>query len=166
MLVILALSNPTAKAGTGATVLSSGVVYKVVPESAGGAFPLWVTNTAYAQGDMVRVTPTGPRFMCVVPGTSTNVEASYPNGNVDVRDGTSCVWRAAMNKPRRLLVIANDGDGTAYVSDEKATCGIGKGMRLNANGGTAVFCAPGDDVPQGAIYIVSSNATSISHFER
>ena len=141
-------------------------MYKVVPESSGSGYPIWATNTAYAQGDMVSATAAGPIFMCVIPGTSTNVAASRPNGYVDVLDGATCVWRAAMAKPRKMLVIANDGAGTAYVSDYKGTAGLGKGIRLNANGGTVVFCAPGDDVPQGAIYIVSSGATSISHFER
>jgi hypothetical protein len=138
----------------------------LLPESGGSGYPVWQADTAYNQGDMVLATTNGVAYMCVVPGTSSNSATAYPVGMSDFQDGASCVWRVALAKPRRLMVICNDGASTVYLTEFKGASGVGKGIRLNASGGSLVIAAPGDDVPQGAIYASSAGNSSISHYER
>lgn len=163
----LVLSSRPAEAGSGATTLSPSTVYKLLPEAGGSGYPAWETSKAYTNGMMVQSTNNGLNYMCLVTGTSTNDATKAPIGFSDYTEGT-CTWRPALAKPRKLVIICNDGDGTAYVTTEysSAAAGVGKGIRLNGAGGTFVMSAPGDDVPQGAFYVVSATNTSISHIER
>ncbi len=162
----LGLSSLIVSAGSGSTTVAGGTTYKLLPESGGRGYPVWQASTAYAQGDMVLATTNGMAYMCVVPGTSSNSATAYPVGMNDFSDGTSCVWRVALAKPRKLMVVCNDGTGTVYLTEFQGASGVGKGARLNASGGAMVISAPGDDVPQGAIYAISAGASSISHYER
>jgi hypothetical protein len=126
---------------------------------------VWAVSTAYAQGQVVRASNDGLNYMCVVAGTSTNDATKYPNGDIDYTEGT-VTWRPVLNRERKALVICNDGTNVAYLVDYSAAAGQGKGIRLNANGGSFVLYRSADDVPQCDFYIFSAGGTSISHFER
>jgi hypothetical protein len=158
------VSSSLSFAGSGATTVASNTVYKLLPVAGGRGYSTWATNTAYAQGQMVQAPNGGLNYMCLVAGTSTNVSTGFPRGESDYSDGT-CVWRVALNRIRKVLVIVNDGAGIAYLTDYRGDSAIGKGIRLNANGGSLLLTTT-DDVPQGDLYVMSESDTKVSHYER
>lgn len=158
-------SLPRAEAGSGSTTVPADTPTKILAAPGQRGAAEWAISTAYAQGQVVQSPSGGLVYMCVVAGTSTNVATGFPSKDVDCTDGT-VTWRPVLNKERKALVICNDGTNVAYLVDYSAAAGQGKGIRLNANGGSFVLFRPADDVPQGDFYVFSAGGTSIGHFER
>ena len=160
LFTILANSFGQAFTSPEITVNSNTLVMIAGPVAPHGA-AAWVTNTAYAQGAIVRGTGLGLCYFAATAGTSTNNPALGPSGMGRVTDGT-VVWRPCLNSKRTWLSVqdtSTNSSGQAFISDY-----IGGGTNLARavslqGGGSVVMDAPGT-VPQGTVYVISSSNTT------
>ena len=167
-LLTIASSNSFGQAFTSPEIaIASNTLVAIAGPVAPMSAPSWVTNTAYAQGAIVRGTGLGMYYIAIVAGTSTNNSALGPSGMGRVTDGT-VVWRRCLNSRRTWLSVqdtSTNSTGSVFISDY-----IGGGTNL-ANvvslqgGGSVVLDTPGT-VPQGTVYAISSRNTTIVVNER
>jgi hypothetical protein len=166
LFTILANSFGQAFTSPEITISSNTLVAIAGPVSPIGA-AAWVTNTAYAQGAVVRGTGLGLYYFAVTAGTSTNNPALGPSGMGRVTDGT-VVWRPCLNSRRTWLSVqdtSTNSSGVVFISDY-----VGGGTNLARvvalqGGGSVVIDTPGT-VPQGTVYAISSRNTAIVVCER
>jgi len=120
----------------------------------------WAASTAYTYGNVV-TNGQGSAYWCVGAGTSgTSVPTSV---SADVTDNT-VTWRLH-NRTRNQLIIVNDSFATIYLafgynaSTNTGRAG-GKGIRLNANGGTFNAVNSLGYCPQGQVNGIADSAGS------
>ena len=109
----------------------------------------WATNTAYLQGQVVKV-GNHSFYWAVTNGTSHTSGTGPSHGWGDGTDGT-LTWRAMMTRPRKSVVVVNDSTNTVYISIG-FPAEVNKGIRLNGSGGSVSL---GDY--QGRIYAIAGS---------
>lgn len=81
----------------------------------------------------------------------------------EVTVGTSSTLITATSSSRQYLGIVNDGDTAVYINFGNAAQ-LGKGIRLNANGGS--YEVNGENLFMGAVYgIATSTPSDVSFIE-
>jgi hypothetical protein len=114
------------------------------------------TEMELAVGDIVE-TSAGLRYWCVAAGTAALVEPSHADGDAACGDATLRKHHAR----REYLAIANLG-AVALTLGLGDPAVAGKGIVLNAGGGTVEFKRGDGPVPQGKITaIVASGTTDV-----
>lgn len=126
----------------------------VAPTTLRGS-PAWVTNTAYAVGQ--QVTANGSVYVCTTAGTS-HTSGTGPSGLGTATDGT-VTWLRSMERPRRGLILVNDGSDVVYVRiGSAATAGVG--ARLNPNGGSIAYPVGGEACHQDSVWVITTTSAS------
>jgi hypothetical protein len=127
---------------------------------------VWVSNTAYSQGAVVRSQATGPYYFAIVAGTSTNVAARGPVGTGTITDGTVS-WRPCPSKTRKTLIVQDTGTNTAcqlFITDF-ITGGTNMSSVVTLTSGMSVCFDPAE-APQSAVYAISTHNTKITVYDR
>lgn len=106
-----------------------------------------MSNTVYAVGAYAEINDR--IYVCVTAGTSTNTAVTSLAGATGyVQDG-SVVWRAALPKARRGLIVCNTSTNAyLYVNDTGAA---NVGAYLKPDGGSLGL--DGESVPIGAVWV-------------
>lgn len=106
-------------------------------------------------GDIVE-TSTGRRYWCVGAGTASLVEPTHDDGDAANGDATL----RAMHLKREYLALVNHG-AVAVTLGLGDPAEAGKGILLNAGGGSVEFKRGDGPVPQGKITGIAASATSV-----
>ena len=125
--------------------------------------PVWVKNTAYAQGAVVKSQGTGPTYFALVAGTSTNVTGAGPVGNGNVTDGT-VTWRMAPSKAREIFSVQDVGTNSACRTYVFVKHGQGNNLAsvVTLFGAGGSYLCDAGDVPQSAVYVISTMDTKVT----
>lgn len=144
------------------TIASNTLTMIAGPAGTRGA-PAWATNTAYAQGSVVKSQGTGPIYFALIAGTSTNVAGAGPVGLGNVTDGT-VTWRMARSSKRDSFSIQDVG--TNYSCKTYVFSSYGSGTNLanvvTLKGSDGSYSCSGDEAPQSAVYVLSTLNTKVT----
>lgn len=133
------MSPGTAKGARGMSIDNTS--HKIVPFRGISHFgyPPWVTTTAYAQGDYVVGGDNDDiLYMAIGAGTSGATKPVHTSG--EVSDG-AVTWLRVPFLARKGVTVINESDVSVYCAVDQ-TAEIGKGVELNAYGGSHDFFDP------------------------
>ena len=158
--VLFASSVAFGQSWSGPEIAVSSNTLTMVAGPAGARWsPQWTTNTAYAQGAVVK--NQGSVYFALVAGTSTNAVSTGPLGAGKITDGT-VTWRKAPSGSRTTLSVQDVGTNTSCKTYVVLSYGAGPNVAsavLLYSGGSVSY-GPGE-APQTAAYVLSTHNTSI-----
>ena len=150
--MLLALLAGIVIAGESVTVGTNSVI--VLPRRSSRRFPAWVGNTnSYAIGQYVSYR--GVNYVVTTAGTATNTAPTHASG-ISSYDGVG--YRHIKPGVRKGATIVNDSTNVVYLAIDGVAV-ANKGIRLNANGGTANIDADDNCEVQAIAGATNNNVT-------